>query len=64
MNIPDECLVIDASKMGNISRFITRNSESTACNCEAKVLLNRDLPRIGIYALADIQLGEELVCKV
>lgn len=58
MNL-DAGLVIDARYKGNVSRLI---NSSCAPNCEAQKWTDMATgePRIGIFALQNIELGQEL----
>ncbi|PVU92550.1 hypothetical protein BB559_003681 [Furculomyces boomerangus] len=49
--------VIDATFKGNISRFV---NHSCSPNCIAKVIVVDGSKRIGIYAKADIEIGDEI----
>ena len=48
--------VIDATRKGNKSRFINHSNKP---NCQPKIRFGID-PKIVIFALSDIQIGEEL----
>lgn len=51
---------IDATHAGNKTRFINNSSNDVNKNCEPALLLCNTVTRIGIYALRDINPGEEL----
>ncbi|KAJ1961730.1 Histone-lysine N-methyltransferase setd1b [Dipsacomyces acuminosporus] len=53
----DEETVIDATKCGNVARFINHSCEP---NCIAKTIVADGTKRIVIYANQDIQVGEEI----
>ena len=53
----DEYLVCDATKEGNVARFINASCDP---NCYSKIIKNDGRARIVIYAKRDIQVGEEL----
>jgi [histone H3]-lysine27 N-trimethyltransferase EZH2 len=55
MKDPD--CVIDATRKGNKSRFINHSSKP---NCEPKIRHTPLQPKIYIFALMDIAIGEEL----
>lgn len=51
---------LDAMYQGNKTRFINSSSDELNRNCEPALLLCKTETRIGMYALRDIQPGEEL----
>ncbi|KAI9706558.1 MAG: hypothetical protein M1836_003565 [Candelina mexicana] len=51
--------VIDSTRAGNKFRFINDSSERYV-NCESKVMFCNGIWRIGLYALRDVKVGEEL----
>lgn len=51
--------VIDATRKGNVSRFINHSRESA--NCEPHVKYVNGDYRIAFYALRDLEYGEELL---
>ncbi|CAG8587252.1 4396_t:CDS:2 [Ambispora gerdemannii] len=53
----DDDTVIDATKKGNIARFI---NHSCSPNCTAKIITHDGKKKIVIYAKRDIQAGEEI----
>lgn len=53
----DKDVVIDATKCGNVARFINHSCEP---NCIAKTIIAGGTKRIVIYASQDIQIGEEV----
>ncbi|KAJ2765597.1 histone methyltransferase set1, partial [Coemansia nantahalensis] len=53
----DDEIVIDATKRGNVARFINHCCEP---NCTARPILVSGTKRIVIYASHDIQVGEEV----
>lgn len=52
--------VIDARKMGNVSRFI---NHACSPNCEIEKWEVNGTPRLGLYAKRRIEAGEELTCN-
>uniref|UniRef100_A0A915D9C0 Histone-lysine N-methyltransferase n=1 Tax=Ditylenchus dipsaci TaxID=166011 RepID=A0A915D9C0_9BILA len=50
--------VLDATKKGNISRFISHSCQSN--NCQLQKWKVNGVSRVGIFALIDIKAGEEL----
>src|SRR5699024_2172319 len=50
--------VLDATKYGNLSRFINHSSDNP--NCHARIFLVNSEHRIGIFASQNIEHGEEL----
>ncbi len=57
-NLNAECIV-DATRMGNASRFI--NHSSRAANLQVRILLTNLEHRIGFFATRDIAAGTELL---
>jgi SET domain len=53
----DSTTVCDATKLGNVARFI---NASCGPNCRTKIISIDGVKRIAIYAKRDIQMGEEL----
>ncbi|KAJ3342175.1 hypothetical protein HDU93_002965 [Gonapodya sp. JEL0774] len=53
----DEDTIIDATKMGNLARFINHSCDS---NCNAKIVNIDGQKKIVIYAKKDIEAGEEI----
>jgi len=53
----DEHTVCDASKQGNVARFI---NASCAPNCYPKIIFLDGMKRVVVYAKRDIRAGEEL----
>ncbi|KAJ2607090.1 Histone-lysine N-methyltransferase setd1b [Coemansia sp. RSA 1804] len=53
----DDEIVVDATKCGNVARFINHSCEP---NCIAKTIVADGTKRIVIYASHDIQVGEEV----
>ncbi|KAJ1853531.1 Histone-lysine N-methyltransferase setd1b [Coemansia sp. RSA 2703] len=53
----DDEIVIDATKCGNVARFVNHSCEP---NCIAKTIVADGTKRIVIYASHDIQVGEEV----
>ena len=53
----DKDTVLDASRKGNVARFINHSCDP---NCETQKWIVDGLPRIGIYARKDIAKGTEL----
>ncbi|KAJ2233725.1 Histone-lysine N-methyltransferase setd1b [Coemansia sp. RSA 1722] len=53
----DDEIVIDATKCGNVARFVNHSCEP---NCIAKTIVADGTKRIVIYASQDIQVGEEV----
>ncbi|KAJ2747272.1 histone methyltransferase set1 [Coemansia sp. BCRC 34301] len=53
----DDEIVIDATKCGNVARFVNHSCEP---NCIAKTIVAGGTKRIVIYASHDIQVGEEV----
>ncbi|KAI8320721.1 histone methyltransferase [Martensiomyces pterosporus] len=53
----DDEIVIDATKCGNVARFINHSCDP---NCIAKTIVADGTKRIVIYASQDIQVGEEV----
>ncbi|KAJ2807541.1 histone methyltransferase set1 [Coemansia guatemalensis] len=53
----DDDIVIDATKCGNVARFINHCCEP---NCIARTIVAGGTKRVGIYADRDIQIGEEI----
>ncbi|KAJ2160356.1 histone methyltransferase set1 [Coemansia sp. RSA 552] len=53
----DDEIVIDATKCGNVARFINHSCEP---NCIARTIVADGTKRIVIYASHDIQVGEEV----
>ncbi|KAF2402787.1 hypothetical protein EJ06DRAFT_554365 [Trichodelitschia bisporula] len=51
---------IDSMSMGNKTRFINHQADDENINCGAKPYLCNTVVRMGMYALRDIKLGEEL----
>jgi hypothetical protein len=49
--------VIDATKLGNVARFINHSCDP---NCVTQVWTVKGLPRVGIFAKKDIEIGTEL----
>lgn len=50
-------LVIDSHRMGNVCRFVNHSCES---NCEIQKWTVNGIPRMALFAMQDIQPGEEL----
>ncbi|KAJ2448706.1 Histone-lysine N-methyltransferase setd1b [Coemansia sp. RSA 2336] len=53
----DDEIVVDATKCGNVARFINHSCEP---NCIARTIVADGTKRIVIYASHDIQIGEEV----
>ncbi|KAJ2849639.1 Histone-lysine N-methyltransferase setd1b [Coemansia brasiliensis] len=53
----DDEIVVDATKCGNVARFINHSCEP---NCIARTIVADGTKRIVIYASQDIQVGEEV----
>lgn len=53
----DDNWIIDATKMGNHSRFMNHSCDP---NCSAKVILSGGSKKVVIYALRDILSGDEI----
>ncbi|KAJ2841235.1 Histone-lysine N-methyltransferase setd1b [Coemansia erecta] len=53
----DDEIVIDATKCGNVARFVNHSCEP---NCTARTIVADGTKRIVIYASQDIQVGEEV----
>ena len=53
----DSKLIIDATKKGNLARFI---NHSCSPNCMAKIINANDQKKVVIYALSRIEVGEEI----
>ena len=53
----DKSTVCDATKQGNLARFI---NASCTPNCRTKIVTTNGIKKIGIYAKRDINPGEEL----
>ncbi len=56
----DQDLIIDATKKGNLARFINHSCDP---NCQTKVVQSGGRQRIAIYSLRDgrgVKMGEEL----
>lgn len=53
----DDDYIIDATKKGNLARFINHSCDP---NCCAKVITVENSKKVAIYALKDIGMGEEV----
>ena len=53
----DEYTICDASKQGNVARFI---NASCSPNCYPKIIVLDGVKRVAVYAKRDIRAGEEL----
>jgi len=51
---------IDSTRMGNKFRFINNSELDEVINCSSRVMLCNTVHRIGLYALRNIDVGEEL----
>lgn len=53
----DSNIICDATVKGSIARFINHSCEP---NCEARIVMHQNQKKIALYALRDLEVGEEL----